>query len=215
MVMIFIFSLLQQLFDSLCVMFHEEYLVLKTVESTHLSSCESIKDEANRVTVVIEKFLPLFQKSKVCIIYSGSFSLSSLSSVFFLFSFSFCQCSLLPAFYTFGNLLQDKLDNYLLGSDKIVAVVAPSLPPLLISKEMEQLVLENFQILREFEEHLRAFFYHDLDRRSVTEALFYKFDETFKKVWFMVYSNCCLLVSWLRVFGPFDFFKPLINKLLP
>lgn len=129
----------KQLFDSLCVMFHEEYLVLKTVESTHLSSCESIKDEANRVTVVIEKFLPLFQKSK------------------------------------------DKLDHYLLGSDKIVAMVAPSLPPLLISKKMEQLVLENFQTLREFEEHLRAFLYHDLDRRSVTEALFCKFDEIFKK----------------------------------
>lgn len=167
-------------------MFHEEYLVLKTVESTHLSSCESIKDEANRVTVVIEKFLPLFQKSKVCIIYSCSLSLSFL---FFLFSFSFCRYSLLLAFYIFANLLQDKLDHYLLGSDKIVAMVAPSLPPLLISKKMEQLVLENFQTLREFEEHLRAFLYHDLDRRSVTEALFCKFDEIFKKVCFMVYLN--------------------------
>lgn len=46
-------------------MLDEESLMLKTVKSTHLSNCHNIKDAANGILLLIEKFSPLFEKSKV------------------------------------------------------------------------------------------------------------------------------------------------------
>ena len=64
----------KHLFDGLYSMLHEESLLLRTVESTHLSTCQHVKGSTNRVLVFIEKFVPLFQKSKVHICSSIMFS---------------------------------------------------------------------------------------------------------------------------------------------
>ncbi|KAK9282811.1 hypothetical protein L1049_011033 [Liquidambar formosana] len=129
----------KQLFDSLCAMLHEESLLLRTVESTHLNTCQSVKAEANRILVFIEKFVPVFHKSK------------------------------------------ESLDNFLLGHDRFITTVAASLRPFVISKQMEQLVFQNFKAISEFEEHLCDLRGQDGDRRSVKEALLSHFEDLFKE----------------------------------
>lgn len=42
-------------------------LLLKTVENTHLTTCNVIKSEVNNVSSFIDMFIPAFQKSKVYI----------------------------------------------------------------------------------------------------------------------------------------------------
>ncbi|CBI35900.3 unnamed protein product, partial [Vitis vinifera] len=129
----------KQLFDGLCSMLHEESLLLRTVESTHLSTCQHVKGSANRVLVFIEKFVPLFQKSK------------------------------------------ESLDDYLLGRNRVLTTVATSFYPPVITKQMEQLVFQNFQVIREFEECLCAFQRQEVDRRSVQEVLLNRFEDIMKK----------------------------------
>lgn len=66
-----IFLLLQQLFDSLCATSHEELLLLKTFDNTHLKGCQTVKNEGNEFLASIEKFIPVLQKSKVCVFCSS------------------------------------------------------------------------------------------------------------------------------------------------
>ncbi|KAI8548545.1 hypothetical protein RHMOL_Rhmol07G0280600 [Rhododendron molle] len=129
----------KHLLGSLCSMLAEECLLLKTVESTHFSSCQSVKGAANRVCVFLEKFIPDFQKSK------------------------------------------DLLDNHLLGRDRVLTSVTPPLHPYVVSKPMEQFVLQNFQTIKEFEKQLCALREQDEDRRSVKEVLLGRFDDILKK----------------------------------
>ena len=96
-------------------MLHEESLLLRTVESTHLSTCQHVKGSTNRVLVFIEKFVPLFQKSK------------------------------------------ESLDDHFLGHNRVLTTVGTSFYPPVITKQMEQLVFQNIQVIREFEECLCAF----------------------------------------------------------
>lgn len=59
-------GMLQQLFDTLYAMMHEEVLLLKLFENTHLNNCHTIKNEANEFLGSVGKFIPELQKSKVC-----------------------------------------------------------------------------------------------------------------------------------------------------
>ncbi|KDO65104.1 hypothetical protein CISIN_1g0000012mg, partial [Citrus sinensis] len=54
----------KELFDSLYVMLVEESLLLRTVESTHLSDCQSVRVAAHSVLSFSKKFIPVIQKSK-------------------------------------------------------------------------------------------------------------------------------------------------------
>ncbi|XVF27015.1 hypothetical protein REPUB_Repub14bG0070000 [Reevesia pubescens] len=54
----------KQLFDNLDAMLVEESLLLRTVESTHLNSCQNVKAAASRILGFIEEFIPVFKKSK-------------------------------------------------------------------------------------------------------------------------------------------------------
>ncbi|KAF8388344.1 hypothetical protein HHK36_027010 [Tetracentron sinense] len=127
----------KQLFDSLYAMSYEVSLLLKTVENAHLNTCQSVKVEANKILVFIDKFIPDFQKSK------------------------------------------ESLDNYLLSHDRIITTVATSFPPFLISKQMEQLVMQNFRVISNFEEQVQAFCRQAANRRSMNEALLSCFGDIF------------------------------------
>ncbi|KAL5755634.1 hypothetical protein ACOSQ2_020380 [Xanthoceras sorbifolium] len=76
---------------------------------------------------------------------------------------------------------KELLDNYLLGPSKAITVVNGSFHHCVISKQVEQLVFENFQVINGFEEHLSTFHKHDLDRSSVIETLFSHLDDLLKK----------------------------------
>ncbi|KAK6912183.1 LOW QUALITY PROTEIN: ATPase, dynein-related, AAA domain, partial [Dillenia turbinata] len=52
------------LLDSLCTMLHEECLILKSVETTHLDGCHGIKSEAKGMSDLMKKFVPVLQESK-------------------------------------------------------------------------------------------------------------------------------------------------------
>ncbi|XVF07654.1 hypothetical protein REPUB_Repub06bG0158200 [Reevesia pubescens] len=54
----------KQLFDNLDAMLVEESLLLRTLESTHLNSCQNVKAAASRILGFIEEFIPIFKKSK-------------------------------------------------------------------------------------------------------------------------------------------------------
>ncbi|XP_058209781.1 midasin-like isoform X1 [Rhododendron vialii] len=99
----------KQLLGTLCSLLVEECLLLKTVESTHFKTCQSVKGATNRVCVFLEKFIPDFQKSKVLILF-----------------------------------IVDLLDNLLLGRDGVLTSVVTPFHPYVISKQMEQFVLQNF-----------------------------------------------------------------------
>lgn len=77
---------------------------------------------------------------------------------------------------------QDLLDNLLLGRDRILTSVTAPLYPYVVSKQMEQFVLQNFQMMKEFEKHLHALREQDEDRRSVKEVLLGHLDDILKKV---------------------------------
>ncbi|GMH22037.1 hypothetical protein Nepgr_023880 [Nepenthes gracilis] len=128
----------KELFDTLCVLSHEEALLLRTVESTHLDTCHHVKVAANRILGFIEKFTPCFRKYKAL------------------------------------------LDYNLLGhGDKIK--MATSIRPLLISKEMEQFVIQNFQILKEFQKDLFDFCRKEIITRSVEDTLLRHFKGVIEK----------------------------------
>ncbi|XP_022715201.1 midasin isoform X4 [Durio zibethinus] len=54
----------KQLFDNLDAMLVEESLLLRTVASTHLNSCQKVRAAANRILGFTEEFIPVLKKSK-------------------------------------------------------------------------------------------------------------------------------------------------------
>lgn len=122
----------KQLFDSLCTMLSDTLLLLRTVESTHLDTCKSIKPEADNISVFIDNFISKFQK------------------------------------------LKEALDHYLLVSDRIVITPAVC-RPFVVSKQMEQLVMENFQALNDFERNFQIIYKQSFQRQSVEEPLLSRF----------------------------------------
>ncbi|XXG76315.1 hypothetical protein AAC387_Pa08g0684 [Persea americana] len=123
----------KQLFDSLFAMASDASLLLKTVENTHLNTCNVIKSEVSYVSAFIDMFIPAFQKSK------------------------------------------DALDRYLLGSNGIIVTPAACTPPFVVSKQMEQLVIENFDVINDFEECFQTIYKQAFLRRSVDEPFLNRF----------------------------------------
>lgn len=82
------------------------------------------------------------------------------------------------------------MDYYLLGRNGAITTLAGSSHCCVITRQMEQLVSENFQAIKEFEKLLSVFRGQDPDRSSVKEALLSHFEELFKKVsvWFSCFS---------------------------
>uniref|UniRef100_A0A6N2MX25 AAA+ ATPase domain-containing protein n=1 Tax=Salix viminalis TaxID=40686 RepID=A0A6N2MX25_SALVM len=146
----------KQLFDGLTTLLAEESLLLRTVESTHLKSCQSVRPAANHVLQFIEKFIPVTQKSKESL---DNYLLGQLGGL--------------------QSLLQESLDKSLLGRD--VTISAGPSRPYIISKQMEQLVYKNFQVIKEFEEHFFDFRKQDWNRSFIIETLLGHFDDVFKE----------------------------------
>ncbi|KAG7997478.1 hypothetical protein I3843_01G213100 [Carya illinoinensis] len=76
---------------------------------------------------------------------------------------------------------KELLDYYLLGRNGAITTFAGSSHCCVITRQMEQLVSENFQAIKEFEKLLSVFREQDVDRSSVKEALLSHFEELFKK----------------------------------
>ncbi|XVF07786.1 hypothetical protein REPUB_Repub06bG0169700 [Reevesia pubescens] len=89
----------KQLFDNLDAMLVEESLLLRTLESTHLNSCQNVKAAASRILGFIEEFIPVFKKSKefekqLAVFIKQGFERSSiLESVLSHFDESFSKVS--------------------------------------------------------------------------------------------------------------------------
>lgn len=79
------------------------------------------------------------------------------------------------------TLLQESLDNYLLGPGAAITVMMGSFHHV-ISGQIESLVYQNFQVINEFGEHLSALRKEDFGRSSVIETLLSRFDDLLKKV---------------------------------
>ncbi|KAF7137371.1 hypothetical protein RHSIM_Rhsim07G0217300 [Rhododendron simsii] len=90
-------------------------------------------------------------------------------------------CVFLEKFIPDFQKSKDLLDNHLLGRDRVLTSVTPTLHPYVVSKQMEQFVLQNFQMTKEFEKQLCALREQDEDRRSVNEVLLGRFDDILKK----------------------------------
>ncbi|XP_029127909.1 midasin [Cajanus cajan] len=54
----------KQLFDTLCATSHEELLLLRILENSHLNTCLRARPVASQMIASIEEFLPMFCKSK-------------------------------------------------------------------------------------------------------------------------------------------------------
>lgn len=74
------------------------------------------------------------------------------------------------------------MDNSLLGQDRDITDVI--VPPHLFaaSKEMEELVFQNFLVIKDFREHLLPLHKQDGDKSSVKDALFSHYKDIFEKV---------------------------------
>ncbi|KAL7162677.1 hypothetical protein ACSBR2_043041 [Camellia fascicularis] len=90
---------------------------------------------------------------------------------------------------------KDLLDRYLIGLDRVVTSLATSLHPCVVSKQMEQLVFQNFRMIKDFEENLGAFLQQDEDRRSVKMVLLGRFEDILKKVNLIAEGYDCAVQS--------------------
>ncbi|GAB2222234.1 hypothetical protein Drorol1_Dr00013440 [Drosera rotundifolia] len=129
----------KELFDALCALSQEEVLLLRTVESSHLNTCQNVKAAIGQMLDLVEKFSPSFKKSKAM------------------------------------------LDFYVLGDSRHAIKIATELRPILISKDMEQSVIQNFQIMREFRDDLIAFRGNQMSRSSVEDTLLHHFEAIIEK----------------------------------
>lgn len=65
LVNLLLFVIWQQLFDKISAMLLEELALLRTIGSTHLDSCQSVKTSSHSLLSLIEKLIPIAQNSKV------------------------------------------------------------------------------------------------------------------------------------------------------
>ncbi|XP_057535568.1 midasin isoform X3 [Amaranthus tricolor] len=129
----------KELFDTLCSVLDEESLMLQIIRSTHLNSCQSMKDVGNDILVLIEKFSPLFKRSKV------------------------------------------SLDEELLGDGESAFKLAVLMHPVVVTKDMEALVIQNFQLMKELQEHILALHVQIKDKRSLENVLLGHFEDIIEK----------------------------------
>lgn len=64
-VKLLLFVIWQQLFDNITAMLLEELALLRTIGSTHLDSCQTVKASSHSLLSLIEKLIPIAQNSKV------------------------------------------------------------------------------------------------------------------------------------------------------
>ncbi|XVE88663.1 hypothetical protein DITRI_Ditri19aG0087500 [Diplodiscus trichospermus] len=76
---------------------------------------------------------------------------------------------------------KESLDNYFVGCDGSITTLAVTICPYVISEQMEQLVLHNFQVLQEFEEQLAVFTKQGFENSSIVDSVLSHFDERFSK----------------------------------
>ncbi|XP_050232290.1 midasin isoform X2 [Mercurialis annua] len=146
----------KQLFDSLVAMLVEESLLLKTVGDGHSKSCQDIKLVTNHVLQFIENFIPLMREAKVSL---DDYLVSGVGVM--------------------QTLKQEASDKDILGC--VETLSAGHMRPYVISRQMEELVYKNFQVLKQFEEDLVDFQKQDFKRGSVVEKLLHCFDDVFEK----------------------------------
>ncbi|KAG8656474.1 hypothetical protein MANES_04G142500v8 [Manihot esculenta] len=146
----------KRIFDGLVALLVEEAVLFRAAKSTHFKSCESIKPAINHVLQFIEKFTPLMQKTKESL---DDYLVGRLGVV--------------------QTLVQESLDKCLLH--RVGDTSIGPIRPFTISKKMEQLVWKNFQVIKDFEEHLIEFRRQNLNRSSVMETLLGRFDDVLEK----------------------------------
>lgn len=88
-------------------------------------------------------------------------------------------------------LSQELLDNSLVVCDGSIVTLAGTIHPCVISEQMEQLVLHNFQVLQEFEQKLSVSVKGDFEKNSIIESVLNHFGERFKKV-----SSISSSINW-------------------
>ncbi|XP_022152480.1 midasin isoform X2 [Momordica charantia] len=130
----------KKIFDSLATMAYEELILLKAFKNVHLKSCRDVKSEENCILEAMEKFLPVFQKSKEC------------------------------------------LDDCLLSRKEVISTPAAGvLQPFVVTEQMKELVIQNFEAINIFRDYHSALSKHIANRNSVETILLGHFDEVFEK----------------------------------
>lgn len=223
---------LQKIFDSLNTMAQEELILLKSFKNVHLKSCRSIKSEEHWIIEAIETYLPGFQKSKVqnlihnFVLFGCSDVLYFCNSCSILLALplhllsSLCRGALI--FWLFGlfrlpirffyqikiiqSILQECLDNYLLGQKEVISTPASILQPYVVTEQMKELVSQNFEVINIFKEHLSTLSKRVANQRSIENILLGHFDEVFEKVCpnnFHPHHSCGLMPNackWTQLF---------------
>lgn len=92
--------------------------------------------------------------------------------------------------------MQNLLDDHLLGSCEDIAMLRIALHPFGVTKEMEQLVNQNFNLTREFEKDLSALLRQEDGQGSVRKILLGHAEDLFAKVFvelciLLIYSILC------------------------
>ncbi|KAL9235481.1 hypothetical protein vseg_010237 [Gypsophila vaccaria] len=114
----------KELFDSLLLTLDEESLMFKTIQSTHLSTCQNIKTAADDIIIFISKKNQLVADSKAL------------------------------------------LDGELLGDGASIKLTA-QMRSIVITKEIEQSIIQNFHLIRELQEELLALREQGTNKRAV------------------------------------------------
>ncbi|CAI0419971.1 unnamed protein product [Linum tenue] len=147
----------KELLDALSSMLIEESLLLETLETAHLQSCEEVKPAANHVLQVLDKFIPLIKKSKETL---DKYLLSHGGMV--------------------QIVVEGSLDKYILGQVGHISEAGPFYP-YVVSGQMTQSLFTNFQVIREFENHLLDLRKQGLSKTAVIETLLSHFNGVFEK----------------------------------
>ncbi|KAE8674161.1 Mitochondrial substrate carrier family protein [Hibiscus syriacus] len=76
---------------------------------------------------------------------------------------------------------KESLDNYFTSCDGSIITLGGVSHPFVISQQMEQLVLYNFQVLQKFEEKIFVFVEGGFEKNSIIKSVLSHFDEIFSK----------------------------------
>lgn len=79
---------------------------------------------------------------------------------------------------------QESLDYYLIGGTNVIAPVTTTSHFFFVTEELEQLVYKNFNVIKDFNEHLQVSLKQDVDRNTVRDVLIHRFQEIIAKVIF-------------------------------
>ncbi|MCL7041050.1 hypothetical protein MKW94_021075 [Papaver nudicaule] len=76
---------------------------------------------------------------------------------------------------------KESLDQYLLSGNRIDTTLEPCTTPFIVSKQMEQLVLQNFNELSDFKKDIKVLKEQDGGKKSVTQTLLVRFEDVLNK----------------------------------